>query len=941
MKPLKLTLSAFGPYPEREQVDFARFGTAPLFLIHGRTGAGKSSILDALCFALYGVASGSERQIVQLRSQWAHEDRLTEVTLDFALGDAHYRIRRRPAQKRPRRRGEGMVEIAAAAHLWKRTPEMSDEEDGTLIAEGVRDVTEAIEDLTGLTAQQFRQVIVLPQGEFRKLISASSGERAAILDSLFDTWIFNRLQEALKARAAALAERRGRIEAERKGVLDSLQLSAEMSDEQALAFIDSSIAEIEKNREKIAADQQRLHTTLAAAQTCLDALSDHRRAQIACEKAEETLKAAEAAAQTAEKAWQAALARDEERLALQKRRDLLRERLDDVSRLHEALHKKKETEQTLAGLEKALGSAREKHEQTAAELRKIEEALMALSASAERKQRLQQERETLQKAMAQRERLKGLKERIAQAETAYEAAQAGVEQARARLKAAEEHYNALQARLRASHAALLAAQLRPGEPCPVCGSREHPHPARVDGAGEGAPDDAAMARAEAAVTEARNAFEAAQEAAREAERQREVLKAERNSILDILLLSELTDDALARQLQRIAADLTKAEEDIARRDALTAQQPRLQATLSDLEQHIEEKQKEERAALNQKAALQAQIAEIEARLPEDMRDLARLQAEIARIEREIARLEQQRAAAEVAWTRAKGVLDAARGRLQQAKEEHTRTEKALLMARQAGRDAQDADLAALMTFDMKQPQTLPAAERALAAHIETVRTTLKELQQEDGRLQERLKMFEDRRDALRRLQQEDAAIKAEHERVHALAELAAGDNPLKTSLQRYVLAVLFDEILQAANQRLLVMSERRYRLFRRRTVEDRRRAGGLELDVHDAWTGESRPVQTLSGGEGFLAALALALGMADVVQARSGGMRMQTLFIDEGFGALDSEALDKALLTLESLHGEGRLIGIISHVSELRERIPARLEIIRGPHGSRIRHHAP
>ncbi len=936
MKPLKLVMSAFGPYPSCERVDFTRFHEVPLFLIHGRTGAGKSSILDALCFALYGVASGAERQSAQLRSQWAEPDRLTEVTLDFALGSTVYRIRRRPAQKRPRRRGEGMREVPPTACLWKRRADLPEEEDGTPIAEGVRDVTEAIESLTGLTAKQFRQVIVLPQGEFRKLISATSTEREAILDSLFDTSVFARIQEMLKSRAAELGRWRLQILSERKSVLEGLGLNAECDDDEACIRLNALVSTIDKKRAEIADRQARLQAELVAVRACSDALADHGHALANLEKAQEAFNAAQKEAKEAEKTWQVALAGEEKRLSLQRRRDALQEHLEEVKRYDAALRERNDVERICAEVTRELASCREKRKQIDAEIRTIEQELMKLAAAGERKQRLQQERDTLQKAMAQRKRLRALEKQIAEAEDACEVAARALKEAKEHLEVAEKRSKALQQSLHASHAVMLAMHLRPGEPCPVCGSLDHPQPARAER--KEAPDEATIVEAEAMLAEARAVFEAKREEAARAERSRDALRAERRSIQDVLLVSELSDEAVAQHLQRVEARLAETEKAAARQEALAERLACLREALPELEQRIERLMHEERAALEHRAALRARIAEIEARLPEEMRDLKRLQAEIAHAEETLVRLERERATAETAWREAVNRLNAAEGRLQQAQEEHLRTENAL---QEAYRRCKEAGLDDLTRIDFSQSEELSSTRKDLAARLESLQATIEDLQQEEGRLQERLEVCEDRRRALQRLQKEDAALRAEHDRMHALAELAAGDNPLKTSLQRYVLAVLFDEILQAANLRLQVMSERRYLLERRRTIEDRRRAGGLELDVYDAWTGESRPVQTLSGGEGFLAALALALGMADVVQTRSGGIRMQTLFVDEGFGALDSEALDKALLTLESLHGEGRMIGIISHVGELRERIPARLEVIRTPQGSRICHHAP
>ncbi len=927
MRPERIVMRAFGPYAGEEVLDFSPLEAEPLFLIHGPTGAGKSTLLDAICFAFYGEASGSDREAAQLRSQWAEPDRLTEVVLDFRLGDARYRIRRRPKQQRPKKRGEGFTTEEARAELWRRAPELAQEDDGELLATGVSDVTSKVRELLGLSAPQFRQVIVLPQGEFRKLLTAETADRQKILERLFDTRLYADIEEELKSRAAAAREALHQVGAR----LDAL-LHAQGLDEAPAAEAERTLAEraaaIEKEIRNVSATIERLRAKENTASALLRARereADANRAHVAALDALQAAERIHAESQAALRRAQ----EGEERLAeLARRLPILENVLKDSRLLTEYTTEKEKLEKKLRGFRNGLREAEQERESLTGEMEQAREMLNALRRRAVTAELYRQERRQWRQALKQREELRKLQaDRDRQRATAN-THEAALQRARARVERAAEHLRALHGRLQQAHAVLLARDLKPGMPCPVCGSPHHPAPASAADDAR-APTEEELAKAEAALEQAQRAERQARTERDEAQGALSELQGALNALRGNLACPDLSEEALLERLRQADAALSAAREAATEAAQTEETLRKLRARAEALGARLDSLREKERAGAEALSGLNSLIEDLRKRLPEDLREarearrkLNATRAELERLKRALERARQQHETAE------RG-LAASRARLTDAE---AAREKAAASLEKAFRKALET---AALPPDADRPPTPEELQRL----AEALREKLSAAQARKGELEEARRRLNDARARLRALLSEHDRAQADYDRIHGLAQLATGTggNNKKISLQRFVLSALLDEVLAAASLRLMAMTQGRYELRRRTASDDLRKAWGLDLEVMDYHTGKARPARTLSGGESFMAALSLALGLAEVVQRRSGGVWLETLFIDEGFGALDAEALDQALDTLLALRAEGRLIGIVSHVAELRERIPAQLRVEKGARGSHIR----
>lgn len=872
MKPLRLELTAFGPYAEPQVIDFGALGERRLFLVHGPTGAGKTTLLDAICFALYGDTTGTERDGRGFRSQFAGPSLETTVTLDFQLGPHIYRVTRQPEQERAKRVGQGTTVSPPAATLWDRTGVEDPAEEGKVLATRFGNVTAAIVDLLGFRSEQFRQVIVLPQGRFRDVLLAGSKEREEILRQLFDTGFYERIEEALKERSRELRVAAEQLRAERTALLKP----EDLDDEAALDARLRALAAEKRGVDPMLRSLQQRSTAAAEA-------LEHARGEWArFEKAERAQRALAAL-----QGRSAEIDADGQRLQAARRAaglvDLaaqlvtLRGSAADSSRRLEDLRARRSS-----------ASARLEHAATAARAERARS----------------HEREALAQRAAELARLLPLAQELAKlleresAETAAERAAAeGVDAAMEAAAAARAHAAVLRGARESGSAALLAAELRPGEPCPVCGSTKHPRPAAGGGeipSGEAlAAADEAITAAEATLDDHRQANQSAAAALSDLRARIDALRSQLEGVVE-------PTRAGLRELPRLA-------EEAVRRGAA------LQAAL-------DRAMEQEQSARDESARLEAAF---EAVMVQDGAACKALQA----VEKEWSmRLERAGFGSEAAWRSA--ALD--EGEIERLQAQIDEFRQRLAAAEGMAADSR-AEVAG------REPPDLEAAKAvATAAAEEYGRAATR-----SGQLASRIDTLERLRARLQQIAAEYTATEQRFGVFGSIARVAAGDNLHRISLHRFVLASRLDDVLAAASRRLRAMTRGRYLLRRNTETADRRAAGGLELLIEDAYTASSRPVATLSGGESFQAALALALGLSEVVQAYSGGINLDTIFIDEGFGSLDPEALDLAIDTLIDLQQSGRLVGVISHVPELRERIDVRLEVVAGAAGSRAAFHLP
>ncbi len=1013
MRPVILTLSAFGPFPRRETIHFDTLGQHPLFLINGPTGAGKTTILDAICFALYGETTGAERSGKEMRCDHADPAQMTEVTLVFDLAGERYKIRRIPDQPRPKARGEGTTEQSAEAQLW-RLGEGGTE--GLLVPRKITEANEKIMGLTGLSVAQFRQVMVLPQGKFRELLLADSQNREAIFRQLFQTHTYTRLEDTLRDKANALKKEIGDLKQKQAGILAAAGLESIEALNNECAAISTQVAKAKEiqvaaekqlNQQQIQLQQatalEKQFQAFEAAQKALSALHekkalvDQQTAQLQnasvarelepvylrclerkaewekaqkslllqqqhCEKALEQLKMAAAGEQEMTEKKQTLEKLQQEIAVLEGYRTRHQQWLEAQKRLIQAKDLLKKSESEAEILQKTLLELKAQREKLDQDIKGLEIAVRDAPLKRIAFEKCSERLERAQALIQQESLLLELQKKMLVAKTAFQEQEneyGEVVRLRKMLEVAWQQ----------GQAALLAQELKEGEPCLVCGSLAHPKPLPQAFDVPSNEDLAAVRLREEERMKARDAFRekfaSCESELKVAEAKRDALQNNRDGEVAPSIAQCKTEHQSLQQEMRVLTQ--KASEYPKRQEALD----QLQKKTRSLEAEFEKKQQDFSLCKSDLAAASVDFKNKEAELPEAYRVAGRLEQVIAQsvksrddlsrliqsAERAHQQARENRTAAEAANTAAAQVFSDAALRYetsQAAWASHleksafeslpsflaARCTKDVFEALQKTvRDHQDQQMLAEKEFSEKKK----AIEGQNCPEM-AVLTSLQEAAEKEKETAVRAFHAAEHRQIqlttlLEKLQnhiKKESALEKTYGVVGKLSEVANGKNPHNLSLHRFVLSVLLDDVLIEAGLRLSQMSRGRYQLLRRETVSDGRSKSGLDLEVSDAFTGKVRPVSTLSGGESFMAALSLALGLSDVVQAYAGGIRLDTLFIDEGFGSLDPEALDDAILTLIDLQAAGRMVGIISHVPELKERINTRIDLIAGRDGSRI-----
>ncbi|WP_345866601.1 SMC family ATPase [Shewanella algae] len=1045
MRPLILEMRAFGPFADCQRIDFTELGDKPLFLINGPTGAGKTTILDAICFALYGKTTGNEREGSQMRCDNADDGLLTEVYFSFELGQKRYSIRRCPEQQRAKSRGDGFTLQKSEAELKRLLPDGTEE---LLVASKVTDANACIEELTGLDVDQFRQVMVLPQGKFRELLLADSKEREKIFSQLFQTHIYRRIEERLKQQALEIKAKARDLQSRRAGILETAgvesleQLTAE------IAAVTPSLTEATSNKQKASDALAQSAKTLDNAkaltaeferrkllQTQLNALEE-RRAEI--ELHQQTLENARKAEkllpslkelQFRQQEWQQAKAKeadyakqlqsaelrlkqatdDKATLAeLDEHANKLRRELEQLDKLQPAINELKQlTEEhelglvELGRLERAEQQSRTELEQWQQQQQRLKSEANELFSSAERQGPLHQALAALNTRLEKTEQLGHIKQKWQQAQAGLQQAEAHGHQCKAERQSAETEHQRLQLAWHTGQAAILAAKLQPGQPCPVCGGLEHPAPAEM---AQDIPGETELNRARDAEQQATARHEAARSDYRNIKRQTEELQLELQRLsaelqacaaADVMadVKTDATIDAAMDADSYAKADLTmEIDRLVSRRRQLLnelqqaeAAQTRLnncRQQLQQAEQQVEQRLKHRETQLQQLQQLREQLSLAGARkdaalaaLPNEYHSLAAEAAlelmarQLEQKQSEWQQLKQQQQDINQQYTEAVSQHKALMQALASSREDNARAEQFAIKAQQTLDDAlKQSGFAGRQALE--QAQLDEAQMQALAEKIEAWRTqrseqqallkamderlagqSLPELGQLESLWQQQQQQLAEAEDAWQTLNNRMQSLKGteaqlnkealaaqaleqEYALIGTLSDVANGNSHSKVSLQRFVLSVLLDDVLLEASRRLVLMSKGRYRLLRKEDRAKGNKASGLELEVEDAYSSKVRPVATLSGGESFMAALSLALGLSDVVQAYAGGIKLDTLFIDEGFGSLDQDSLELAVRTLMDLQSSGRMIGVISHVSEMKEQISCRIDINKHALGS-------
>ena len=916
MRPLKLVMSAFGPYAQQETLALDSLGDSGLYLICGDTGAGKTTIFDAITFALFGEASGNEREATMLRSQYAKPDTPTFVELTFQYKGQIYRVRRNPSYPRPKTRGEGVTEEKANAEL--HLPE------GLPITK-VSEVTARIEEILGISHAQFSQIVMIAQGEFRKLLSVKTDERSRIFRNLFGTQIYQSLQERLRRKELDCREEYTAITQEMKSAFDTI-FCREDSDHAV------ALEELKETEQAFGKLQEMLQLLAAILQEDITTSQNHEETLLALRKELEQLDC-HLGQLTERSKLQEQLTQTKEQIELQEPRlralqecfDTEAEKSPQRDKLLTQIEAKRRTlpsYKELEQLQEKMQRLQEKEAQGQQEFDKAKEAAAAQEQKLKEYQtelakmqdaplRLLQQEQVLKSLQEQAKELVSLQEKFSEWE-ALQAKQMLVQTdyKNAKEQAEEKHrtYQQTNGRFLDGQAGILAQELIEGESCPVCGAKQHPKPA------PGADDVPAQTQ----VTLERETWEKANNHREEISRS----LAKLNAQLQLTAESVTTQMNAAlpeAQFATLAAMLTKEQ---ALRETEIAQQMQIvsllaaeKKSLDALEKLIPTTEDAQRKSLAAQQNLANTLAELRAQLQI-------VTAEISRVKEPLAHESSEKAQQEIA------LLEQEKEKLEEAFKEAAKALEDATRALQADKAVAEALEKQLENAPAQDPAPVQAQRELLAAEQAQQQESLDDVKERLSRNKRGIQIIQKGKAQLE-------FVENRWKQTKALADTAAGSISGKDriTLETFVQMNYFDRMLTHANVRLMGMSNGQYELKRKEVADNLRSQSGLDLNVIDHYNGSERSANTLSGGESFQAALSLALGLADEISSRAHGIQIDTLFIDEGFGSLDEDALHQAITTLTGL-GEGqKLVGIISHVSQLRQRIDKQIVVGRQAQG--------
>lgn len=957
MRPLKLKLSAFGPYKGVTEIDMEKLGESGLYLITGDTGAGKTTIFDAITFALFGEASGENRTAGMLRSKYAEPETPTEVEMRFRYRGQDYTVKRNPEYERPAKRGGGTTIQKADAELTLP--------DGAVLTKP-REVDRKILEILGVNHQQFSQIAMIAQGDFLKLLLADTKERQEIFRKLFETEHYKALQMQILGDAKRLFVEK---EDARKAIEHYVQsttadplspLSLELAQAHQGAMLTADVLSL---LDRIIADDEtrnaQLKTEIDEASAALEKISGHLTAIGAYQKLQSDLDRTKAQLQEAEpklrvlqKNYEAEQAREPERKELERRITVLTELLPQYAELGTLLQAQtargKELEQLISEQAKRTAKQAKGQQQIEAAMQELQ-TLGSVEAELATKQAAQEAN-----ARKQNE-LRALQENydaLSRKHRALKTAQQALKTAMSRFEEADASYKEKNRAFLCEQAGILARDLKPGDRCPVCGHAitGESHLATLS---EAAPTEADVQKAQQLSEQLHREMD---EKSRTANGLKGDYEASAQHVLQqcAMLLGDVKmQNPGALEVTTDCEDTTETmHEDAGHRSSehSDAQAPtgtvvtaavlnegyqRMQAACADVQAAagaLEAAVQELTLWVKRKTSLGQQIPEAERKLEALSGEIR--QAEAKQIELQTA---QKAAHDEIEKQQAKLPFPTereARAEISRLDGLKTRADAALTQAEQA-LHTEEKTIAGLRGSLQKleeQAKTAegaqydPEAERAEQTRLSGLRQQRRA--EADGVIA-RIQNNKAQRTRIR----EGAAQLSEKERHYAwMSELSNTANGTvagseKMTLETYIQTTYFDRILRRANTRLMIMSDAQYELVRRKSAENLKAQSGLELDVLDHYNGTLRSVKTLSGGESFKASLSLALGLSDEISSSVGGIRLDTMFVDEGFGSLDEDSLHAAIQALAELTEGHRLVGIISHVGELKQQIDKQLVV--------------
>lgn len=913
MRPVKLVISAFGPYAGKTEIDFNKLGTNGLYLVTGDTGAGKTTIFDAITFALYGEATGDHRDTKMLRSKYADIDTDTSVKLEFISGGKTYVIERSPEYERAKKRGDGIVKASASANLLLP--------DGNALTKN-SEIAAKIHEIVGVNKEQFSQIAMIAQGEFLKLLNADTKERIKIFREIFRTGFYERFQEKVKADHSE-------VKKECEALTNSLKqyYAGIKCDEDSIFSIEASKAvegiktseeviilmvkliEADEEAEKVRTEEGQViakkidekNKLIEAEEKRISLVSDLKAAEEEKKSKEDEKVELEGKVKDAEEALPEAKNLDEKAAVIKaglKDFDAVADKESELEGIGKALRLNKAKAEAASENETALSEEIEKLKTELTGLKDAEsEALKAEAMKNEIETKLKK----LKQISSDSDSLEKEEKKLDRAKTAYTSAEK-------EYREAVEKSAALTIAFRAAQAGIMAAELEDGMRCPVCGSTDHPMKAVCSD--EAPTEDEVNTAAEdadkknKAASEKGNLYSSLKGSYETAKAALEVSFDEVLGISDISAGKSLLQKAYDNE-EKALAECTKligdARKKIARKGEIEELIPEKEA---QLKKAVEEKTAAEKAYIADKSlseALEKQIEDMKKSLSH--KDKQAAEEDIKAIEKK----------AEVIRTE-----------LDKAKNNLTECEKTISAS--AGRINQIRESLGEMK-EIDKEKTVSERDK-LAEEKKLTEDALKEIAI-------RLAANRQTKEDIERVAVDSAEKEKKASWLKALAETANGsiNGRDKVMLETYVQMTYFDRILRRANTHLRKMSGGKYDFKRSETAANQRTQSGLDLNVIDHYNGSERSVKSLSGGESFIASLSLALGLSEEVTASAGGIKIETMFVDEGFGSLDDETLKQAMQALYSLTESNRLIGIISHVAELKREIDKQIVVTKEKSG--------
>lgn len=1036
MKIEMLTMQGFGSYASLQKLDFKKqLASNQMFVISGKTGAGKTMIFDAIHFALYGEASGADRPERTLRSDFIAPGVKPFVELTFSVRNESYTVSRSLAYEKEKTRGTGFTSEGSKVRL--QMP------DGTIFTK-ISEVNHEIEQILGFNAQQFKQLVMIPQGEFKKLLLAKNQERTQIFQKIFGTslyeWVQNTCKEETSALYAQIVQKQNdryiqlqqfqfeQMDEETKGLMareqpNLVMLFQRFADEiqienEKLALLQDKI---EKNQAALAQFNQRYSTAKSnyARFSQLQAYEEKQKVlanekPVWEEKKQQLLRAKRANKvyiyfqvwkDTKEKFTQLSTMKEVEEKNLSQAEENLQQAMNECTAQEKALaHKvilQKKKEQVAKRKENAILFERERkksevYQEEIAQLQqifdnqqdeiyKLEEELQILAKQMAYMQEVKERLADLKVKKLETKKVfeweMALKEKVGQyanKKTLHEKGQQNAKLVEQSYLEKKQKHDALQLQYEKNIAGILATSIKKGDCCPVCGSTEHPNLAKPEG-------DMIEKKA---VDDAKVHYEQSYQEWQEALQVLRLLFSEMNHLEDEMLLlceklhitfdGNITDTIEKRYLQS-KQQLSMYEDEEKESIQILLQETELGTQHENHRQQLNAVKQRQQEIIQEQAARKGELKSVEAfcnelyeKYPNICTPIAQLEAEEASIQLEIEQLDKNYANVQKNYIALKGAFEKQTGicenlekQIHELQQEIKQSEIIYLdIRKREGFTDEETFLFAYLSdiaFEQleqsiqqfeKEWETISTLYTALKEELKDVQLeSLESIEQEIEKVTQIQQVYHQEQKKLYAMCQQNTAIlqtcekitkeiekeEKAYGKIAQLSQVLNGKNAQNLSFERYVLGAYFEQIIDAANLRLQKMTQKRFELQRKLEIGDRRKSQGLDLAVFDSYTGKLRDVSTLSGGESFKAALAMALGLADVVQASSGGIQMDTIFIDEGFGSLDAEALETAIECLYDLQNEGRIVGMISHIEELKRHMPIRLEVIQNVDGSHAR----